>query len=212
MNSFQEQLERKLNDEVEWRISEMSSLKLILHIGNMGEEKKGLLKKYSIPAFYSIWEGYVVRALEEYINMVNSMGLSFNEIHPYLITHDIDMKQGLKDGRVNLNTKVDFCREIKTYFEAPLSISTRIPTKSNVNFKVINNILVNLNLEKLDERRYKHKLTKLVKYRNDIAHGENSLLVDDDIYLELYETVIMCMDGLTDILIEGISNNKYRAS
>ena len=60
------------------------------------------------------------------------------------------------------------------YFEViskPFEISEIIPTRSNVNFEVINEILLLFNLESLP-KTFDKPLSKLVLFRNSISHGE----------------------------------------
>lgn len=211
MNSEVELLTNILNEQVEWRISEIASLKTIPYKNNISRFNRDLLMKYSVPAFYALWEGYVVVSVQEYVNMINGLNLECDEIHPKLIAHDIDMKHNLRNGRINLQPRVDFCVQLKEYFSTNVKISTKVPTKSNVCYKTINTILNSLNLGEFDKCKFEYPLTQLIKYRNDIAHGENSLIIDEEIVLKLSTTVIDCMDELTDLLIEGATNKFYKA-
>jgi hypothetical protein len=211
MNNFEKELYDELSIELEWRISEISMIKTIPHLYRVSEYHKEILHKYLVPALYALWEGFVVKSFEIYAKKLNQIGLQMDELHPNIITHDLDIKNGLKDGRTNGQKQVEFTMDLKNYFSSDLSISGRIPTKSNVNFKVLNNILNRFNLEKFPKSYYEYGLTKLLKYRNDIAHGENSLAVDKEIIMELSEIVVKCMDKLSDILVEGITNKSYLA-
>ncbi len=203
-------LNKALNEQVEWRISEITSLKTIPYMNNISDYNREILMRYSVPAFYALWEGYVVVSIQEYLNMINSLDLSYDEIHPKLIAHDIDMKHDLKNGRVNLKPRVDFCLEMRLYFSKNVNISTKVPTKSNVSFKTVNHILDSLNLEILSKQKYEYPLKQLIKYRNDIAHGENSLKVDDEIIFRLSSTIISCMDAFTDSIMDGVLKESYR--
>lgn len=212
MEDMVNKLRQELDVDINWRISEVSTLKIIPYQSKMSERNREILQKYSIPAFYALWEGFVSSAFETYIKKLNELSLTIGEIHPKIITHDLDIKKGLKDGRVNINKQLEFTLDLMEYFSIGLNIAVKVPTKSNVNYKTINNILERLNLETFEKNIYEYRLVKLLKYRNDIAHGENSLKVDEKIVSELSNTVIICMDRLNDILISGFVNKTYLKS
>lgn len=52
-------------------------------------------------------------------------------------------------------------------------------------------------------------MQKLLKYRNDIAHGENSLNVDSNVIGETSETSLLCMYELRDIIEKGFKEKTY---
>lgn len=211
MRGIEEELYEELSLEVEWRISEISMIKSIPYLYRVTEHHKEVLQKYLIPALYALWEGFVVKSFEIYAKKLNEINLKIDELHPYLLRHDLDIKKGLKDGRTNGQKQVEFALDLKVYFSSELFISGKVPTQSNVKFKTINNILERFNLEKFPKNYYEYGLFKLLKYRNDIAHGENSLNVDKEIVIELSEVVVECMDKLSDILVDGIRNKSYLA-
>jgi len=52
-----------------------------------------------------------------------------------------------------------------------------VPTESNVNLKVLNRILERFCIPEIDSK-YSSGLNKLLLFRNKIAHGENSIIVN----------------------------------
>ncbi|AJS58985.1 MAE_28990/MAE_18760 family HEPN-like nuclease [Paenibacillus sp. IHBB 10380] len=209
MDILESELLQELTLEEQWRIDEISMIKTIPHLYRMTGEHRQVLKKYLIPALYALWEGFVVKSFELYTKKLNELNLNINQIHPSILTHDLDIKQGLKDGRVNGNKQIQFTLELKNYFTTNIIISGKIPTKSNVKFNTINSILERFNLDRFPKSEFEYRLNKLLKYRNDIAHGENSLSVDDELVLELSDTVIVCMDKLSDTMVDGFIKKRY---
>ncbi|XXM70826.1 MAE_28990/MAE_18760 family HEPN-like nuclease [Lysinibacillus sphaericus] len=209
MINVEKELLDELSIELEWRVSEISMIKTIPHLYRVSDHHKEILHKYLVPALYALWEGFVVKSFEIYAKKLNKIGLQMDDFHPRIIAHDLDIKKGLKDGRTNEQKKVEFTLDLKKYFSSDLNISGKVPTKSNVKFNVINKILDRFNLEKFPRDYYEFGLSKLLKFRNDIAHGENSLAVDKEIIMELSEIVVKCMDKLNDILLEGLINKSY---
>lgn len=208
MDSLIRELREELEVEIEWRIGEISILKSVPLTLSLVNRRK-ILQKYSIPAFYALWEGFVVAAFEIYTKKINELQLCMDTIHPCILTHDIDMKNSLKDGRVNFVKQIEYVTEFKNYFSSNLNIIGKVPTKSNVKYKTINNILSRFNLDKFDKSTYEFKFKKLLMYRNDIAHGENSLNVDGVIVQEMSDAVIQFMDELSNILVKGFTDKTY---
>ena len=52
--------------DIEWRLTELSSLKTIPIRYNFSVDHKHLHYKFSVPAIYSIWEGFVKNSLTGY--------------------------------------------------------------------------------------------------------------------------------------------------
>ncbi|MCP4696577.1 MAG: hypothetical protein GY862_06980 [Gammaproteobacteria bacterium] len=90
------------------------------------------------------------------------------------------------------------------------TVSSKFPTKSNVNLKVINNVLHRYSLKLLPGSPYKAQLNKLLKFRNNIAHGDNSIPVDR-------KNVIGFSLAINDLMVEiflrieeGYAKNTFR--
>lgn len=207
--SLSKVLSEELEEEIRWRVYEIAALKKVTKLSKISDENREVISKYTIPAFYALWEGFVSKAFEIYAKTINKLKLNHKDIHPNILTHDLDVKKGLKDGRTSLNKQVELTLDLINYFESDLLISGKVPTKSNVNFRVINSILERFNLSKFNKGKYEFQLNKLLKYRNDIAHGDNSLIVDDNIIAELSKTSIDCMYELQEKIEVGFDNKSY---
>jgi hypothetical protein len=203
------QLEQELNYEIEWRTNELSILRLTPIKHALTEDEKRVLEKYSTVAIYSLWEGFVTQSFTLYIRTLNSQNLNSNNLHLNLITHDLDMKCNLRNERIHFEAKYDLVNFICQYQNLPIDISKKIPTESNVNFEVINKILFRFNLEPLPEKNFKKRLNKLLKIRNNIAHGECSIPVNRNIIAELISTVSDSMDAVANVIVDGYKNQKY---
>lgn len=56
MNDFEE----AINSDLNWRLGEIAILKSLTVQSHLSERKKAIARKYSIPALYAVWEGYIV--------------------------------------------------------------------------------------------------------------------------------------------------------
>ena len=203
-------LEQELLQEVDWRTNELSIIRTIPLLFNFNNKQKEILEKYSVAAIYSIWEGFVTEGFTLYIREINSLNLTFEEINLNILTHDIFIKFDLnEEQRKHFKHKCNFVNNIFEYSKLPVTISPVIPTDANVNFKVINKILNHFHLEELPKNDFDGRLNKLLMYRNNIAHGECSLIVTNEIIQDFNLTVIDAMHAVTIRIIEGFLSKTY---
>lgn len=189
--------------------SEIAKLKkIILKLRDKSEDRL-LISKYAIPAFYSIWEGFFVRSLTQYIDYINSLRLKIDEYKDVILAHNLDVTFNLNDNRISFEQKKKFSINLYDYYSNSILINRKILTEANVNFKVANTMFKRLCLDELDECR-KNELNKLLMYRNNIAHGECSVPIDNTIIDELSETVINCIYDTKLIILKGINSNSFR--
>jgi|LGOV01.1.fsa_nt_gb predicted transcriptional regulator len=202
-------LEEKLLYEVDWRTNELSTIRTIPLLCNCTDKQIEIIEKYSVVAIYSLWEGFVVESFTTYIRELNNLKLTGDKLNLNIITHDIDIKYDLTSERKHFEKKRKFVSEVHKYAKSSVIITTKIPTKSNVNYKVICEILDHFYLEKLPEKEFKKKLDKLLLVRNKVAHGEHSIPVDRDMIQEFTYTVIGTMHEVTNSIVNGFVNKTY---
>jgi hypothetical protein len=201
----------KIKDDITWRMSELGSLKSIPLRYQLLPHHREMIIKYTIPSIYSLWEGFVKTCFGFYILEINSLNLTVGDIHINLLVHALTSidKLRLENPRNSFKSKKEFTEHYLTVISKPFQISEVIPTQSNVNFIVINEILLLFNLELLPTT-FEKPLGKLVNFRNSIAHGEIRIpikLKDIEFFTKL----------LNDLMVEialrieaGLSTNSFR--
>jgi len=204
-------LKNKILADIEWRTSELASLKTIPFIYNILPNHKDILIKYTIPAIYALWEGFVKNSFRIYIRELNKLNLSINETHLNLLTHALTSidKLKLENQRMNFQNKKEFIENFQKQIEQPLLIGPEIPTKSNVDFKVINELLLRFNLLELSIN-YENKLNKLLNFRNSIAHGENSIPIKIEDITEFSELIYDLMNEIFNKIDDGFNNQTFK--
>lgn len=163
--------------DIDWRVSELATIKSIPIRYSFNTDHKDIYIKYSIPAIYAIWEGFVKNCFVIYSNHLNSLSIKRNEIAIQLLTHQLDSELDFNNPRNNFDSKQRLVNTIDALLTDVIAIKPSVPTESNVNFKVLNKILERFCIKKVEEK-YENGLNKLLRFRNTIAHGENSLVVD----------------------------------
>jgi hypothetical protein len=189
--------------------SEISQLKKIIVQLRTKSSDKEVISKYAIPAFYSMWEGFFVKSLVEFINYINSLSLNMSDLKGELLAHNLDANVNLQLERKGFSSIKNYSESIHKYFKEPFSVKISILTDSNVNYKNANNMLGRLCLDKLPIEREK-QLNKLLLFRNNIAHGECSVPFNDDVIDEISEIVVNCMYDIFLILENGVMTNSFK--
>jgi len=192
--------------DIDWRVSELSTLKSIPIKYSFRPEHKELQIKYTIPAVYAIWEGFVKSCFIIYSHHLNTLSIKRNEISINLLTHHLDSECDFNNPRNNFDSKTRIVNLIDSLLTDTITIKPNVPTESNVNFKVLNKILERFCMDKVPIS-YEAKLNKLLLFRNKIAHGENSITVNINHLTEFITTVENLM---LDIVINIETNEKIK--
>ena len=168
---------QEIEADIDWRISELATLKSIPIQYSFRPNHKDIHLKYSIPAIYAIWEGFVKNCFTIYSNHLNSLSITRKDISPALLTHQIDSVCDFNSPRQNFESKQKLVGMLDNLFNDIILIKPSVPTESNVNLKVLNRILERFCIPQVDSK-YDKGLNKLLRFRNTIAHGENSIIVN----------------------------------
>lgn len=199
-----------INRDLEWRMAELASLKTIPLRYKLLDHHKAMLIKYAIPSIYSLWEGFVKATFKSFIAEINSYELAMDEVNINLIVHGITSKDKLRleNPRLSFRSKKEFVEHIIETFNRPFELQDNVPTNSNVNYEVINNLLTYFNLATLPES-FAKPLNKLVHFRNSISHGEIKIPIKIK-EVELFTKLLN--DLMIEIIIrieDGLKNKNY---
>lgn len=203
--------EETINADINWRQSELASIRTMPFRYKLSVFDQQILIKYLVTAIYALWEGYVKKIFQEFIKEINKRSLSYEKIDSKYIEHTLNCneKTNLEVSRVHSHARQNFINEFLNMFNQPaFPISTKIPTESNVDFKVLNKILNQFNLAPLD-KCYKVNLEKLLWYRNSIAHGDNALHVAPSDNMLFANLVKDLMVEVFCIVNDGLSKNVF---
>jgi hypothetical protein len=179
--------------DVDWRISEMATLKSLPIIYGFKNEHRQQYLMFAIPSVYAIWEGFVKSSLSIYLTYLKQLNIQRHEISLNLLTHIIDVNCKLNQPRMNFDSKKKAVEAMDSIFIDQINIPIDIPTQSNVNYKVIVSLLKRFCIEPIDSK-YENELNRLLFFRNTISHGENALIVTESnliSFIALIENIIL---------------------
>lgn len=188
----------EIQSDINWRISEITTIKTLPTRYGMQQHHIDTLIWYSVPSIYALWEGYIKNTFQLYGDYLNRKNIAISNVDVNIITHAIDNECQLRDERVHFDKQKDFVKKLFKIFKNALNINTNELKQSNLNYKETNFILERFNLEPLSIT-FKKPLNKFLKFRNHIAHGENSIVVTKD---NIEEFSFLIQDLMYDILLK----------
>lgn len=199
----------ELQEDIKWRISEISNLKSIPFRYSILDSHKKTLILYSIPSLYSIWEGYVKNTFELLTSYLNKLEIQPAQVHINILTHAIENECKLGSERKHFGKKINLVESAINIYGTTLNIKQGIPTESNVNYKVVNKILERFNIRRLGED-YEKPLDRLLLFRNKIAHGENSIKVTKQDVIDFSLLIENLMYDLLLQIEEYLNKKEYK--
>jgi hypothetical protein len=198
-----EQLSDRLATDLAWRKKELSAMKSLIEAKDVSDQRHKVLLRSGVCILYSHWEGFVKLAANSYLEYVISKRLTYQELSSNFLA--LAMKEKLKEAKET--HKPSLYIPVCEFFLSELNQRSILPknvisTGSNLSSEILKEITYILGI---DFSIYSTKSVlidiKLVKTRNEIAHGEYSVF-DRDEYLELHREVI----GMLDIFCPQIEN------
>jgi len=198
-----EQLSDRLATDLAWRKKELSEMKSLIEAKNVSDQRHKVLVRSGVCILYSHWEGFVKLAANSYLEYVISKKLTYQELSSNFLA--LAMKEKLKEAKET--HKPSLYIPVCEFFLSELNQRCILPkdvisTASNLSSEILKEITYILGI---DFSIYSPQSplidTKLLKTRNEIAHGEDSVF-DRDEYLELHREII----GMLDIFRNQIEN------
>ena len=198
-----EQLSDRLATDLAWRKKELSEMKSLIEAKNVSDQRHKVLVRSGVCILYSHWEGFVKLAANSYLEYVISKKLTYQELSSNFLA--LAMKEKIKEAKET--HKPSLYIPVCEFFLSELNQRCILPkdvisTGSNLNSEIFKEITYILGIDfSISAKESVIIDIKLVKTRNEIAHGEYSVF-DRDAYLELHRHII----GMLDIFRNQIEN------
>lgn len=173
----------QLTEDRNWRIKEISDIKAAVRRGDEGTRK--VLLRALITLCYAHWEGYVRFAAKKYLEHVAIRKFFYRELTPQFLRNYFIPRLGANSSSVR--SVSERCNLIDDILNAGGKRFSRvnedlINTKANLNFDVLTDICIVCDVA-LDPFFDKASFIDVVllKRRNSIAHGEETLIAINDL-------------------------------
>jgi hypothetical protein len=178
----------------------------------------------SISMIYSLWEGFIQKSFNLYIDELNKSQTDLEEYcAEILIYHMENSFKQFKEYPDSTNKKIKFFATLKEFhLNSSCTISRVVNTESNVGFDVLNKLLKRFALEQFPDQwdnysypnpNLKDSLTLFLRLRNEVAHGcDLTSNIDQDMYVRFKRLVIDLMWEVRSKMILGIKNSSFLIS
>ncbi len=207
------QLNEFVDNELSWRKRELTTLRFMIGKARRDHEKR-LLLRAGICILYAHWEGFIKSVARSYVSFVAMRGLRYCDLAPNFIALGLrsDILTAGQSRRATVHT------ELTTKFLSGLSERASIDwehavdTQSNVNSKVLQDILRTLGLDDKDYLTKGHLIDeRLLGNRNMVAHG-GRLDIEQDDYDTVHDEIIQLVEWFRTDVENAAIQGSYRSA
>lgn len=206
-----------LERDTSWRMHELSAMGKL--VGSAKGDAKHTVIRASVVMLYSHWEGHIKHGGKLYISYLNFLGLKYgamkrNNLSVALLSKfygDFQVKNFYLYERY-----VDFLMDKISTEKFSVDSDKLINTRSNLQFEVLCEILAIIGMD--DGLFMANKILideQLLKYRNCIAHGEDTrkieeVKLDEKAYCELHARIVELMAIFDGNLSNHVLSDSFR--
>ncbi len=214
------QFSDNLDAELDWRRQELLVLKNAIPAQESNPKQKSFIRA-GITMLYAHWEGFVKNTATHYLNYVALRGLSVQELHPAFVAR---IMRGKANDKKQVEQDIERIAFVLSQLDKKVHIpDTSISTKSNLKFKVFEDILTDLGLsinniepfedavqhKEINTIVVKNTIDKLVGDRNEIAHGKYLSITYEE-FIQSYKLIINVFETLKKRFIDLAEQEKYK--
>ena len=205
-----EELHERLDEELAWRRKELTSLSLDAQAAD--GPKRDALVRSGIALLYAHWEGFIRCAIEYYLNYVRSLRLTHDQLAPCLLGLAFQRKIGELAEASSISLHVDFAAFVREQAATRAALPESISMRSNLSSSVLRDVLAGVGVD-FSYFELKEQLIdqRLVKARNEIAHGQH-LCPPVSEFVELQHTVDEMLVYVRDAVEDCAQASRYLAS
>lgn len=193
----------ELENEKNWRISELSKIRrLFKQIREVSEtEYKNIYLKMTVPMIYAHWEGYCVASFKILMEYINRKEIAAQSVAYNILTYANNRTYDSLKGKSSFAQRVEFSKRFVGILNNKIYLTGKLDTKSNLNYKVLQEILQIFGMDEEGLKEFEMDLNALVHVRNAIAHGEASRMISFD---KMNENIALVTNLIDAVLIKEI--------
>jgi proline dehydrogenase len=206
-----EGFETHLTEDLKWRLSELDTWERMIRTCRP-HERVGALRA-GVALLYAHWEGYIKEAARAYLEFVSRKRLKIADLRAELAAVALRgmLGKGEQSKRSTDHTAIIAMLRDEASCDANISYSqSTIKTKSNLTFDVFEDIMHSIGC---DASRHEISRTlidaRLLKNRNEIAHGRE-LLIEFDDWLVMRKRVVAVLKDVRTQLQNAAALEQFR--
>ncbi len=209
----QEEFSNQITEDRNWRIKEISDLKVAIKRGDKNLQK--VLLRALVTICYAHWEGYVRFSAKKYLEHVALRKLQYSSLNrQFFRNYFLPRLAALSTSKGSISARCDLIDEILNSSRHQFSRVNEdlINTKANLNFDVFTDICLVCGISR-DSFADKSDFINvfLLNRRNAIAHGEDTLVAYGDLDV-IAENTIAIMRAFGDALENHVVQQTYKAA
>jgi hypothetical protein len=209
-----EQLYDFTTQELAWRKKELFSLHALLFTSGISPNKKNALLRSSVALIYAHWEGFIKSCSTAYVEYVAMQRLKHNELAMNFLALAIRplLMNAFQSRKADDHIKVVSFFMSELAAQSSMQYKDVINTQSNLNTAVLRNIISSLGLDySLYATKEKLLDERLLRTRNQIAHGEYVELTDKEVQ-DIQAECITLMETFKNQIDNAVTLRTYRIS
>lgn len=203
----------QITEDRNWRMKEISDLKSAIRQGDKSAQR--VLLRALITICYAHWEGYVRFAAKKYLEHIALRKFPYRELDSqFFKNYFLPRLAAAVGSKSSVTERCSLVEEILTSWDRRFSRvnDDLINTKANLNFEVFSDICLVCGIS---TQAFSDSSTfidvVLLKRRNAIAHGEETLVAFDDLD-EVANGTISLMRAFGDALENHVVLQTYKAA
>jgi len=205
-----EELIDYLSADLAWRKKELTTLYNNVETANSKNLPTAL--RCASVLLYAHWEGFVKNSAESYLTYIKFQKLNLNQVNSNILA--LSLKQKMTE--FSLTNKATLHVQFVDFFQnnlnekASFSETDSIKTQSNLNSIILKEIFATIGLDITNYDLKSNLIDKqLLKYRNDIAHGNQPPLNKQE-YKILHGEIIGMLDNIHTDISNSAVLDKYK--
>ena len=205
-----EDLNKTLATDIAWRKKQLSEIKKMIELKNVSPQRHNVCIRSGICILYAHWEGFIKLAGNSYVEYIRIKRLRYRQLSSNFLA--LAMKEKLKQAKET--NKASLYIPVCDFFLFQLDERCSLPknpiSTSNLSSEILKEITHTLGIDfSLDLTKSKLIDEKLLKTRNEIAHGEDSLTIDRKQYIELQTMVMEMLEEFRSRIENAASNEDF---
>ncbi len=188
-------LERKIEEEMDWRQKELDEFKRMIFEAEKGSMKEQALIRAVVAMLYAHFEGFCITVWNMYLDTIEQMALVRGECREEILL--LSLGKHIKQAR-NFNDFefFRFCRQtVPSLLNETVSFPGRLESKSNLRPDRFRKNAKAIGLPHQEMDRHEKRIEALVARRNEIAHGKKH-------YFDSIEEYRSFENAVLDVMVE----------
>lgn len=206
-----EHLESFLTEDLKWRTHEMQLWEQVAS-SCRAHELPGVLRG-GLALVYAHWEGYVKEGARSYLEYVSRKGLKIGQLRPEIAAVALRSTLGQGEASKNSSAHTAIVNILRSADSQPANIpytSATIRTRSNLRFDVFADIMHSIGCDATRHEIYRVIIDKrLLRYRNDIAHGREEYISLSD-WISIRDRILLILKDVRMQISNAAANEEFR--